>query len=48
LINKIWEKPTSEGKIEEILEISDVNWQKIYMLGRKIKLDSYSRQFYFK
>ena len=48
LVNKIWEKPTSEAKIEELLDITDLNWKKIYMLGRKITLDSYSRQFYFK
>ena len=48
MLNKIWEKPTSELKIEGILGITDLNWQTIYMLGRKITLDSYSRQFYFK
>ena len=48
MIKKIWEKPTSEAKIEELLDITDLNWKKIYMLGRKITLDSYSRQFYFK
>ena len=48
LINKIWEKPTSEEKIERELNDSELNWQKIYMLGRRITLDSYARQFHFK
>ena len=48
LINKIWEKPTSEGKIEQQLSLNSLNWSKIYMLGRKMTLDSYSRQFHFK
>ena len=48
LINKIWEKPTSEEKIEQELGESQLIWSKIYMLGRKITLDSYSRQFHFK
>ena len=48
LINGIWEKPTSEGKIEQMLGESNLIWSKIYMLGRKITLDSYSRQFHFK
>ena len=46
LINKMWEKPTSEEKIEQELNDSQLIWQKIYMLG--ITLDSYSRQFHFK
>ena len=48
LINKIWEKPTSEEKIEQELGDSQLIWPKIYMLGRRITLDSYSRQFNFK
>ena len=48
LVNKIWEKPTSEEKIEQELGETQLIWSKIYMLGRKIKLDSYSRQFHFK
>ena len=48
LINKIWEKPTSEEKIEQEIGESQLVWSKIYMLGRKITLDSYSRQFHFK
>ena len=48
LINKILEKPTSEEKIEQELGESQLLWSKIYMLGRKITLDSYSRQFHFK
>ena len=48
MINKMWEKPTSEEKIEQILGLIDVNWSHIYILGRKITVDSYSRQFYLK
>ena len=48
LINKMWEKPTSEEKIEQELGDSQLIWSNIYMLGRKITLDSYSRQFHFK
>ena len=48
LINKMWEKPTSEDKIEQLLGETNLVWFKIYMLGKKIKLDSYSRQFHFK
>ena len=48
LINKIWEKPTSEEKIEQELGESQLIWSKIYILGRKITLDNYSRQFHFK
>ena len=48
LINKMWEKPTSEEKIEQTLGETNLIWSKIYMLGRKITLDSYSRQFHFK
>ena len=48
LINKIWEKPTSEEKIEREIGESQLTWSKIYMLGRRITLDSYSRQFHFK
>ena len=48
LINKMWEKPTSEEKIEQELGETDLIWSKIYMLGRRITLDSYSRQFHFK
>ena len=47
-VNSIWEKPTSEAKIEQQLGESNLIWSKIYMLGRKITLDSYSRQFHFK
>ena len=48
LINKMWEKPTSEEKIEQELNDSQLICPKIYMLGRRITLDSYSRQFNFK
>ena len=48
LINKICEKPTSEDKIEQVLGVVNLNWSKVYMLGRRITLDSYSRQFHFK
>ena len=48
LINNIWEKPSSEEKLEQLLVINDLNWSTIYILGRKITVDSYSRQFYFK
>ena len=48
MINKKWEKPTSEEKIEQQLGINGLNWSKIEMLGRRITVDSYSRQFYFK
>ena len=48
LINKMWEKPTSEDKIEQDLNDSQLIWPKIYMLGRRITLDSYARQFHFK
>ena len=41
-------KPTSEQKIEQELGETDLIWSKIYMLGRRITLDSYSRQFHFK
>ena len=44
----MWEKPTSEEKIEQELGATDLIWSKIYMLGRRITLDSYSRQFHFK
>ena len=44
----MWEKPTSEEKIEQELGDSQLIWPKIYMLGRRITLDSYSRQFHFK
>ena len=47
LINKIWEKPTSEEKIEQELDEHELMWSKIYMLGRRITLDSFSRQFHF-
>ena len=36
LINKMWEKPTSEQKIEQELGETDLIWSKIYMLGRRI------------
>ena len=48
LLSRIWEKPSSEEKIEQMLGINDLNWAKIYILGRRITIDSYSRQFYFK
>jgi hypothetical protein len=48
LINKMCEKPTSEDKIEQELGETDLIWPTIYMLGRRITLDSYSRQFHFK
>ena len=48
LVNKKWEKPTSEEKIEQVLGLVGVDWSRIYMLGRKITIDNYSRQFYFK
>ena len=35
LINKMWEKPTSEGKIEQLLGETNLVWSKIYMLGKK-------------
>ena len=48
LINKIWERPTSEAKIEQVLGASDLNWARIYVMGRKITIDSYLRMFFFK
>ena len=48
LINKIWERPTSEAKIEQVLGASDLNWARIYVMGRKITIDSYLRMFSFK
>ena len=44
----MWEKPTSEGTIEKMLGLNDVKWSQIYILARRITVDSYSRQFFFK
>ena len=44
----MWEKSTSEDKIEQDPMLTDLNWQKNYTFGKRITLDSYSRQFHFK
>ena len=48
LSTKIQKKPTSETKIENILGISGIQWEKVHTLARKSTIDNYSRQFHFK
>ena len=48
LIHKTAEPPTSQRKIQEILNKEINNWSDIYLYGRKITIDSYTRCFNFK
>ena len=48
MIFKLKETPTSEIKIQEILNTSEILWKEVYTIARKVTVDNYSRQFHFK
>ena len=48
LLHKIMQKPTSQLKISNILEMHDINWPKVYQAGRETTIDSYGRSFHYK
>ena len=48
MIYKLKETPTSENKIQEILNIGEILWKDVYTIARKVTVDNYSRQFDFK
>ena len=48
MIFKLKEAPTSEIKIQEILNTSEILWKEVYTIARKVTVDNYSRQFHFK
>ena len=48
IIFKLKETPTSENKIQETLNTSEIMWSKVYTIARKVTIDNYSRQFHFK
>ena len=48
LVYKTSNPPTSQAKIQQILNNSTLLWADIYLYGRKITLDSFSRFFHFK
>ena len=47
-IHKIRKPPTSQTKINNLLSDQILKWDELYVFGRQISIDSYSRMFYFK
>ena len=48
MIIKKSEKPTSESRIENILNTTNIQWSKVYALARNVTIDNFTRQFHFK
>ena len=48
IVTKLYLRPTSETTIENLLNVENVNWSKIYNLSGIITIDTYSRMFNFK
>ena len=48
LLRKIKKCPTSQSKISNLLSDQNLKWDELYVFGRKISIDSYSRMFYYK
>ena len=46
--SKISERPTSEARIENILNDNNIEWHKVYSLAREVTIDTFTRQFHFK
>ena len=44
----MYEKPTSRSYYEKLLEITNLNWKEIYILPRKISIDTNLRMFQYK
>ena len=42
------EKPTSESRIEKILNTTNIQWSKVYALGKNVTIDNFTRQFHIK
>ena len=47
-VAKLKESPTTERTIQELLNASDIDWTKAYILARKVTIENYSRIFHFK
>ena len=48
LIHQIRKPPSSQEKISSILNLQVDNWNDIYILARKVAVDSYTRMFQYK
>ena len=48
MIIKKSEKPTSESRIEKILNTTHIQWRKVYALARNVTIDNFTRQFHIK
>ena len=44
----IYEKPTSQSYYEKLLETTNLNWKEIYILPRKVSVDTNLRMFQYK
>ena len=48
LINSLSRPPTSQSRIMDILQSYSLPWKEIYILPRKVTIDTYSRVFHYK
>ena len=48
LIHNKKNPPSSQGKLAEELNDPSIDWKSVYLSGRKISIDSYSRVFHYK
>ena len=48
LLNKIIKPPTAQRTIEAVLQSTDINWPKVYMIPQKVTIDTTLRIFQFK
>ena len=44
----MYEKPTSQSYYEKLLETTNLNWKEIYILPRKVSIDTNFRMFQYK
>ena len=44
----MYEKPTSQSYYEKLLEKSNLNWREIFILPRKVSIDTNFRMFQYK
>ena len=48
LLNKIIKPPTAQRTIEAVLQSTDINWTKVYMIPQKVTIDTTLRIFQLK
>ena len=44
----MYEKPTSQSCFEKLLETTNLNWKEVYILPRKVSVDTNLRMFQYK